>query len=419
MDIGDKVRVEMKDNVFEGVLMPSSGNIVVKLSSGYNVGLDKKEIKNVKVLEKHKEKISKSLKLETSKEKKNITILHTGGTIASKVDYETGAVIARYTPEEIVTQFPELNELANINSRLISNMFSEDMRFSNYNTLAKEIEKEIKNGTDGIVITHGTDTLHYTSAALSFILEGLNIPVILVGAQRSSDRGSSDAAMNLICAVEFILKTEFAEVGVCMHKVSSDDICWLLPGLKCRKLHSSRRDAFRPVNAKQYAEINYNTKFVQIIDNSFRPREKRELKLKLFKEVKVGILKSKPNMFVDELKIYSKYDGLILEGTGLGHMPIDQHAENKEIFNELKKLAKKIPVVMTTQTLFGRVNMNVYSNGKVLKDIGILGDQLDLSAETAYIKLAWLLSNHPEHARIMMHENLRGELNNRIMNDFI
>ena len=419
MDIGDKVRVEMKDNVFEGVLMPSSGNIVVKLSSGYNVGLDKKEIKNVKVLEKHKEKISKSLKLETSKGKKNITILHTGGTIASKVDYETGAVIARYTPEEIVTQFPELNELANINSRLISNMFSEDMRFSNYNTLAKEIEKEIKNGTDGIVITHGTDTLHYTSAALSFILEGLNIPVILVGAQRSSDRGSSDAAMNLICAVEFILKTEFAEVGVCMHKVSSDDICWLLPGLKCRKLHSSRRDAFRPVNAKQYAEINYNTKFVQIIDNSFRPREKRELKLKLFKEVKVGILKSKPNMFVDELKIYSKYDGLILEGTGLGHMPIDQHAENKEIFNELKKLAKKIPVVMTTQTLFGRVNMNVYSNGKVLKDIGILGDQLDLSAETAYIKLAWLLSNHPEHARIMMHENLRGELNNRIMNDFI
>ncbi|MBS3170541.1 Glu-tRNA(Gln) amidotransferase subunit GatD [Candidatus Woesearchaeota archaeon] len=419
MDIGDKVRVEMKDNVFEGVLMPSSGNIVVKLSSGYNVGLDKKEIKNVKVLEKHKEKISKSLKLETSKGKKNITILHTGGTIASKVDYETGAVIARYTPEEIVTQFPELNELANINSRLISNMFSEDMRFSNYNTLAKEIEKEIKNGTDGIVITHGTDTLHYTSAALSFILEGLNIPVILVGAQRSSDRGSSDAAMNLICAVEFILKTEFAEVGVCMHKVSSDDICWLLPGLKCRKLHSSRRDAFRPVNAKQYAEINYNTKIVQIIDNSFRPREKRELKLKLFKEVKVGILKSKPNMFVDELKIYSKYDGLILEGTGLGHMPIDQHAENKEIFNELKKLAKKIPVVMTTQTLFGRVNMNVYSNGKVLKDIGILGDQLDLSAETAYIKLAWLLSNHPEHARIMMHENLRGELNNRIMNDFI
>ena len=419
MDIGDKVRVETKDNFFEGVLMPSSGNIVVKLSSGYNVGLDKKEIKNVKVLEKHKDKISKSLKLETSKGKKNITILHTGGTIASKVDYETGAVIARYTPEEIVTQFPELNELANINSRLISNMFSEDMRFSNYNTLAKEIEKEIKNGTDGIVITHGTDTLHYTSAALSFILDGLNIPVILVGAQRSSDRGSSDAAMNLICAVEFILKTEFAEVGVCMHKVSSDDICWLLPGLKCRKLHSSRRDAFRPVNAKQYAEINYNTKFVQIIDNSFRPREKRELKLKLFKEVKVGILKSKPNMFVDELKIYSKYDGLILEGTGLGHMPIDQHAENKEIFNELKKLAKKIPVVMTTQTLFGRVNMNVYSNGKVLKDIGILGDQLDLSAETAYIKLAWLLSNHPEHARIMMHENLRGELNNRIMNDFI
>jgi len=419
MDIGDKVKVETKDNTFEGVLMPSSGNIVLKLSSGYNVGFEKKEVKSVKVVEKHKEKSSKSLKLEIKKGKKKITILHTGGTIASKVDYETGAVVARYTPEEIVSQFPELNELANIQSRLISNMWSEDMRFCNYNILAKEIEKEIKDGVDGIIITHGTDTLHYTSAALSFILEGLNVPVILVGAQRSSDRGSSDAAMNLICAVEFILKTEFAEVGVCMHKYSSDEICWLLPGLKCRKLHSSRRDAFRPVNSKQYAEINYNTHVVNIIDNSFRPREKRELKLRLFKEVKVGILKSHPNMFAEEFKVYSKYDGLILEGTGLGHMPIDQHAENKEIFSELKKLAKKIPVMMTTQCLFGRVNMNVYSNGKVLKEIGILGDQLDLTAETAYIKLAWLLSNHPEHSRIMMSENIRGELNNRISNDFI
>jgi glutamyl-tRNA(Gln) amidotransferase subunit D len=419
MNPGDKIKIETKDNCFEGILMPSFGNIVIKLSSGYNIGFEKKDVKSMKVLEKHVEKNSSQEKLKFVKEKKNIVILHTGGTIASKVDYETGAVVARYTPEEIVTQFPELSELANIQSRLISNMFSEDMRFSNYNVLAKEIEKEVKNNVDGIVITHGTDTLHYTAAALSFVLEGLGVPVILVGAQRSSDRGSSDAAMNLICAVEFILKTEFAEVGICMHKNQSDDVCWLLPGLKCRKLHSSRRDAFRPVNAKQYAEVDYNTRKVQIIDNSFRPKEKKELKLRLFKDVKVGILKSHTNMFVEEFKAYSKFCGLILEGTGLGHMPIDQHEENKAIFNELKKLVKKMPVVMTTQCLFGRVNMNVYSNGRMLKEIGVLGDQMDLTSETAFIKLAWLLSNHPKNVREMMNENVRGELSNRILGDFV
>jgi len=419
---GDRVLVDTVDKQIEGTVMPSADkdSLVLKLPSGYNMGIPKRTIKKTKILAKHAKprrvvkKIAHSVKLKT------IAILHTGGTIASKVDYETGAVVSKYTPEELVGLFPELEELANIKSRLISNMSSDDMRFSNYNMMAKEIAKEIKQGTDGIIITHGTDTLHYTSAALAFILQGLPIPVILVGAQRSSDRGSSDAGMNLLCAMEFIVKSDFAEVAVCMHKSLSDDVCWILPGLKCRKLHSSSRDAFRPVNAVAFAEIDYHTRKVHIINGNFKKRDPvREVELRLFKPVKVGWLRARPNMFAEEVKVFSKYDGLILEGSGLGHMPIASHEENQKVFAELKKLGKKMPIVMATQTIFGRVDMNVYSPGRVLQDIGVLGNYSDMTPETTYIKLAWLLSNHPKHVKEMLHENLRGELQSRIGTGFL
>ncbi len=417
MNNGDKVFIESLKGNFEGVLMPSNQEeiIILKLSSGYNISLLKKEIKKSKVLEKHKSSESKKVsEVKFSKEKKTISILHTGGTIASKVDYETGAVVVKFSSDEMINLFPELQGLVNIKSRFISQMSSDDMRFSHYNLIAKEIEKEIKEGVDGIILTQGTDTLHYTAAALSFILDGLSVPVIIVGSQRSSDRGSSDAAMNLVCAVEFIIQSNFSEVGVCMHKSTNDNICWILPGLKCRKMHSSRRDAFRPVNSLPYAEIDFKTKKINIIDNSFRKKEERDLKLCLFKEVKVGWMRSRPQIYADELKIYSSYDGLLLEGTGLGHMPIGSHKDNQEFFESLKKLARKIPVIMSTQTIYGRVDMNVYSPGRTLMDIGILGNYSDMTPETAYIKLAWLLSNYPKKVKEMFSENLRGELSSRL-----
>ncbi len=174
---------------------------------------------------------------------KTITILHTGGTLASKVS-KTGAVSAQYSAKDILNLYPEIKSLAKIDSKLVANMLSENMNFNHYNLLAKEIKKEIEKGVEGIIITHGTDTLHYTSSALSFILEDLPIPVILVGAQRSSDRGSSDASLNLISAINFITKTDFAEVAICMHSSMEDTSCSILPGTKTRKLHTSRRDAF-------------------------------------------------------------------------------------------------------------------------------------------------------------------------------
>jgi len=417
---GDKVLIETVDKQMEGTMMPSvrDDSFVLKLNTGYNVGILKKKIKKVALLEKYKEHKLEKPKAAHAKGKKTISILHTGGTIASKVDYNTGAVIARYSPEELVDMFPEMEKIANIQSRLISNMFSEDMRFQHYNIMAREIAKEIEAGADGIILTHGTDTLHFTAAALSFILEDLPVPVILVGAQRSSDRGSSDAAMNLVCAAEWITQTDFAEVAICMHKSMSDDVCWILPGLKCRKMHSSRRDAFKPVNCLPYGEVEYATRSMHIFDSSYRRREKGSLTLKLFTDVKVGLLKAHPHMFADELKPYSKYDGLVLEGTGMGHWPINVvdkiTEEHKSIYDTVTKIAKKIPVVMAPQTINGRVDMNVYSTGRDLQRIGVIGNFSDMTPETTYIKLAWVLSNYPKYVKERMTENIRGEFNTRL-----
>ena len=196
------VEIKTKDKEFKGILLPSPKKDVVflKLDSGYNIGIEKKNIKSMKKIGKVTSEKKVLGKLEINKNLPTIAILHTGGTVASEVDYKTGAVSPRFTPEELIAKFPELKSFANIKSKLIANMFSEDMRFSHYNKIAKEIENQVKEGVEGIIISHGTDTLHYTGAALSFMLQDLGIPVLLVGAQRSSDRGSSDAFLNLVSA---------------------------------------------------------------------------------------------------------------------------------------------------------------------------------------------------------------------------
>ncbi len=280
---GDKVKAITKDKDIEGILMPNeeTDSVVIKLENGYNIGIKKEKLKKIEIIEKYKEKkFSKEKQFGHDKKKKTIFILHTGGTIASKVDYKTGGVIARFTPEELISMFPELKKIANIDSWLIENMWSEDMRFKLYSIIAKDIKKSIDKGAVGIIITHGTDTLHYTSAALSFILENLSIPVILVGAQKSSDRGSSDAGMNLLCAAEFIAKTDFTGVAICMHENMDDDNCLIMPACKTRKLHSSRRDAFKTVNDSPIARINYKSKKIDIIKKDSPKKSDKKLLIK-------------------------------------------------------------------------------------------------------------------------------------------
>ncbi|MBW2999645.1 Glu-tRNA(Gln) amidotransferase subunit GatD [Candidatus Woesearchaeota archaeon] len=414
---GDKVKVICKDEEIEGTLMPTEekGTVVVKLDSGYNIGIDEKRVKQIKVLKKFSAKETKKPAVKEKKGLPVVSILHTGGTIASKVDYETGGVVAKFTPEELVEMFPELTDIANIHSRLVYNIMSENLRFSHINMIAKDIEKEAKKGVDGIIITHGTDTMHYTAAALAFILEGLSIPVILVGAQRSSDRGSSDAGVNLICAAQFIAKSDFAGVALCMHENPDDDTCVVLPGTNARKLHSSRRDAFKAVNATPIAMVTPKGK-IDFAAKEYSKKSDSKLKLKLINEkIKVGIAKCHPNMLASEFKSFEGFDGLVIEGTGLGHAPIiktDEYTkENEKILNEIKKLCKKTVAVMSSQTIFGRLQMNVYTPGREIQEAGVLGNYSDMTTETTFIKLAWLLSNYSKkETKKLITENLRGEI---------
>ncbi len=420
---GDIVCAEQGKEVFEGTLIPSTEKnlLALKLKNGYNALLELKGLKVKKVGE--GEKVSKAIAKAVPQKPglPTISILHTGGTIASRVDYRTGAVVSSFSPEDLLSMYPELENLANYSPKHIANMWSDDMRFSHYQILAKEVEKEIRKGVSGIIIGHGTDTMAYTSAALSFMLENCPIPVILVGAQRSSDRGSSDAAMNLVCAATFISKTDFAGVAICMHEGTEDNWCAILPPCKTRKLHSSRRDAFQPVNDSAIARVNYSTKQIEFVKKSYEKRNsQKKLIVREKMEEKVAILKIHTNMFPEQFGIFKKwkYKGLILEGTGLGHTP--GHVPNPEtkihakIFPEIRELVKSgCIVVMCTQTIFGRVQMHVYDKGTDLANLGVISGE-DMLAETAFIKLAWLLGNYPkEQAKKLMGKNLRGEIRER------
>ena len=415
MKVGDYVKLKTKQGEIKGLVVPSTDSklVILKQDSGYNLAVERSDILRTSRIYSKKQELKTYKEVKHKKGLKNITILHTGGTIASKVDYKTGGVISRFKPEELIAMYPELARIANLNARLVRNMWSEQMRFAHFNLLAKEVAKEEKK-SDGIIITQGTDTLAYTAAALAFILEDINIPVLIVGAQRSSDRGSSDAAFNLTKACKFISETDFVGVAICMHGSSEDKEALILPACKTKKLHSSRRDAFRPVNTLPIARVIDKVQFL----DKYRKKGDRKLTVKLLKEtLKIGIVKVHPNMFAAELKCYENFNGLVIEATGLGQMPIEKidvfTQENASIFTQLKKLLKKIPVVLISQCIFGRVHMHVYEPAVKLKQAGVLGDHTDMTTEAALIKLAWLLSNDKKNLKQLWDKNLRGELSSR------
>ena len=418
---GDVVEVVTDDSAqYSGTIIPSadSGALTLKLPSGYNVGIGAEKIKSARKISSGKI-VAKpaAIEIKRNPELPTIAILHTGGTLASRVNYSTGGVYAAFSPEDLITMFPELAQIANFEARLVSNIMSEDMRFSDYKKIAGAVADEIRRGVRGIIIGHGTDMLAYTSAALSFILENLPIPVILVGAQRSSDRGSSDAAMNLICAAEFIAKTDFAGVAICMHDASDDGCCAILPATKTRKMHTSRRDAFKAINDTAIARVNYKTREIAFLKKDYAkrgPKAKLELRDKF--EDAVGMIKIRPNMHADEFLFFrnKKYKGLIIEATGLGHMPVGVAEENIKIRKGVQSLIKSGCVVaIASQCLYGRVHPAVYTNLRILSEMGVVFCE-DMLPETAFIKLAWLLGNYKKkEAEQLIARNLRGEITER------
>ena len=419
---GDLLKITTKTEEFSGIFIPSpkKSTLTIKLSNGYNIGIDKNKIVSIEILEKHQDKKMNLPSVKNNPDLPKISILSVGGTISSRVDYKTGAVAPLSTPEELIENIPELKKIANISYKQILSIDSESMRFPHYNLLAKEIEKEIKNNPKGIIITHGTDTLHFTSAALAFMLENPPLPIILVGSQRSSDRGSSDSSSNLLNAAMFISSSNFKGVAICMHSSTSDDSCYILPATKSRKFHTSRRDAFKPVNCQPIAKLSFQKNKLQFIN---QPKQKEgKFTVRYFKDnLKVGIIRSHTNILPENIAAFKGYKGLIVEGTGLGHFPISSDKYSKINQKNKSALASLIKsgciLVLTSQCIFGRVNMNVYSPQKELLEIGVIPGN-DMTTETVFIKLAFLLSNYPvKEVKELLHKNLADEFNERILPD--
>ncbi len=396
-----QIEVKFKDDIIKGILITEDENFMtIKLSSGYNSVLKKE---NVKVISKKEVKIDKkelSPREQNSKLPK-ILILHTGGTIASKVDYETGAVKAQTTPEELFNLYPEILDLANIETKLIGNILSGDLNVAHWNLILNAIKENLSNDICGIIISHGTDTMSYTAPALQYALSNIPCPIILVGSQRSSDRPGADAYLNLRRSIEFILnqkdnKVQFRRVGVGMYSNLNDDEVTIFDSINVKKSHSSRRDAFKQINFEPFAKISENN-YIE-----FRPELKstlpeNNLEISLFDEnIKIGIFKSHPSLRPEEINLLSYYDAVIIEGTGFGNLHVNEVDSITKFgpknLEALKKLQETTKVIVVSQTGSGVTALNVYNYGKKIKDTGVYGNFMNLISETQYSRIAHLLS---------------------------
>ncbi|MEF8814661.1 MAG: Glu-tRNA(Gln) amidotransferase subunit GatD [Halovenus sp.] len=411
MNEGDRVRVERAGQEYEGVLLPSStpDHLVVKLESGYNVGIDRADAQiellesNAYDVEGAQEEAGAS-RIEFDEDLPTVSLISTGGTIASTVDYRTGAVTAQFDAEDVLRAVPDLAGLANYRGRVVANILSENMTPAVWQDLAAAIHEEIEAGADGIVVMHGTDTMQFSASAMAFMLD-TPVPIVFTGSQRSADRPSSDNVMNAVCAVE-AAKSDCAEVLICMHENSSDDRCALHRGTRARKNHTSRRDAFETVGADPLGVVDYGTDDTAVsFGRAYADLGAQDLAHSPALSTDVALVKFTPGAGPRRLETVADSDGIVIEGTGLGHV----HTDWIDTIADL--VADGTSVVMTSQCLEGRVCDRVYDTGRDLLDAGVIEGE-DMLPGTAKVKLMWALAN-VESVAETMRTPLAGEIRER------
>jgi len=416
-EIGDIIRITRDKEAYEGVLIPRSEygddkHIVIKLQSGYNTGIKITSTTNIKKIGTGTKPTFTPPPLPTQKPHlPKVAIISTGGTIASRVDYRTGAVRPALSASDLYSVVPELSQIATIDAEILFSLFSENITTKHWTETATTVAKHIKNGAAGVVIAHGTDTLAYTSAALSFALQELSVPVILVGSQRSADRPSSDAATNLIGAVKAASTAPFAEVVIAMHETISDKTIVFHRGTKARKCHTSRRDTFRSINTTPIAKIE-DEKITMLAEHYQKRHPSRQLVLKPNFDEKVALVKFHPGLNPETIESYIEkgYRGIILEGTGLGHV-------GNYCFPAIRKAIETgMVVAMTSQCIWGRIDMNVYDQGRDLLAMGVTPLE-DMLSETALVKLMWVFgqTKDTEEAKRILTQNTANEFSPRTL----
>ncbi|MGD8451551.1 MAG: Glu-tRNA(Gln) amidotransferase subunit GatD [Phycisphaerae bacterium] len=399
------VEIESTGGQFAGIILPRSEtaddkHIVIKLISGYNIGIAADTI--TKIHERGRREAHYKIpekEFPFDERKPNIVLFGTGGTIASRLDYRTGAVIPAFSPGELYGSVPELADICNLRTEKLYGVFSENMGPEQYIKLAQRIGEEIANGVDGVVVGHGTDTMHHTAAILTFMVQNPPVPIVMVGSQRSSDRPSSDAALNLINAVKAAAESDLAEVMVCMFGPTSDEYGLLHRGTRVRKMHSSYRSTFRTIGDVPLATVDPR-KITPLRPDYRHRRTDREVTINTAFEEKVTILYYYPNMNPDivDAIVEKGYRGIIIAGTGLGHV-------NKPLYDALARAtAAGVHMYMTVQTLWGYVQMYVYETGREIMELGVV-PAANMLPEVAYMKLCWALGqsdDRDEVRRIML-----------------
>jgi len=409
IEIWDIIQITTNRTQLEGIIMPRSEYsapdfIEVKLENNYNVGINVSDIKNIKKIGK-REAIYKFPEKEFpyNEALPKVQLLGTGGTVASRLDYTTGAVIPSFTPSELYSSVPELAEICNLDCKIVFEILSENMKFEYWQKLAERVKQAVDSGLDGVIIGHGTDTMSFTSAALSFMLKDLSIPVVLTGSQRSSDRPSSDAALNLINAAT-VATSEIAEVVVTMLGSPSHDYGLIHRGTLVRKMHSSVRDTFRTIDDIPLGMVK--DRKIKMFKNDYRKRNQSETTIQTNFEKKIALIYSYPGMENEQIEYYidKGYRGIVFAGTGLGHV-------STLIYNSIERaIQENMTILMTTQTIHGYVGMNVYSTGRELQDLGVIPGR-NLLPEVGYVKLGWVLGQTSVKKEIknLLLTNIAGE----------
>ncbi|BBL45773.1 glutamyl-tRNA(Gln) amidotransferase subunit D [Nanobdella aerobiophila] len=413
------VNIKTKDNKLRSgyIINETSDFIIIKLKNGYNIGIYKEDIIDIEQKEIYDTK-KEEIRNIISKNNKKISIIATGGTILSKIDYRTGGVHMLTNPEELIDLVPDLLNYTEIkNIEIPFSIASEDMLPDNWIEIGKKAVNLLKdNENNGITVLHGTDTMHYTSAALSFIIKNLNKPIALTGSQRSSDRPSSDAFFNLLSSAIYN-NSDIAEVSVVMHGSSSDKFAYAHRGTKVRKMHTERRDAFQSINDLPIAKIYPLEKNMEIINNNYVKRNNNDPYLDDKIEKKVALIKVYPGSDPDIVKYYidKNYRGIVLEGTGFGHVPTNPVKKEYSWIDNIKEGIKNNMVfVIASQTIYGRTNPFVYTNGRLLYDLGVIYSQ-DMTPEVSLVKLMYSLGhadNYDEVKKIFL-SNIAGEINEK------
>ncbi len=415
--MGDRIELQSDDYHYRGILLPrpliggDPDSLIIKLDNGYNLGLELGPDTRLRKLSGGRSlEAFPSVDVEPAEDVPEISVISTGGTISSRLDYETGGVKWLMEPGQMFFMAPELKDLVSIrNVRSPFALGSENMSASHWKRMAEGVAEELNSGARGVVVTHGTDTMHYSSAALGFMLRELTGPVVFTGAQRSTDRGSSDASMNLVCSAAVAGRSSMGDVCLVMHGEMDDTYCFIHRGTRVRKMHTSRRDAFRSIDELPLGRAWPDGKVE--LGNEYRERSKGPVEVDAVFEERIALIKFYPGMepeLIDFL-VDRGYRGILLEVTALGHLATDE-SERNLLPSISRAIDEGVLVAAAAQTIYGRTNPLVYSEGRKVWDLGVVycGDMIP---ETAYVKLGWVLGHDPdpEEAKKMMLTDMAGE----------